>query len=63
MTIFIRQHPDDCEMLELYTVRKTSGGNQFVLWGTTHLDMLDSVGFDWQTDEVCDYRLVLEKNK
>jgi hypothetical protein len=63
MTIFIRQHADDCETLEMYTVRKTTnGGNQFVLFGTAHVDILDGMNFDWQTDELCDYRLVLEKN-
>jgi hypothetical protein len=63
MTILIRPHADDCEMVELYTIRKTSSPrNQLVLFCTAHVDILDEMGFDWHSDEIGDYKLTLEKN-
>lgn len=62
MTILIRPHADDCEMIELYTLRKTIGGeDQLVLFCTAHVDMLDEMGFNWHSDEISDYKLTLEK--
>jgi hypothetical protein len=58
--VFVRQHKDDCEMIEVYSMRKTSMGTQFVLWATVHLDMLDGLGYDWTSpDELSDFQLAL----
>ena len=62
MTILIRPHADDCEMIELFTIRKTSSGeDQLVLFCSGHVDMLDEMGFNWHSDEISDYKLTLGK--
>ena len=58
--VFIRQHKDDPEIIEVYSMRKTSMGTQLVLWASVHLDMLDSLGYDWtSSDELADFQLAL----
>ena len=57
--VFIRQHKDDPEIIEVYSMRKTSMGTQLVLWASVHLDLLDSLGFDWATDELSSFQLAL----
>lgn len=58
--VFVRQHANDCEMIEVYSMRKTSMGTQFVLWATVHLDMIDGLGYDWNSpDELSDFQLAL----
>ena len=60
--VLIRPHAEDCEMIEIYSMRATSTPDkQFILWGTVHLDMLDYLGFDWVTDEIADFSLALGK--
>jgi hypothetical protein len=58
--IRIRQHAQAEDMIELYTIRKTSRGDEFVLWGAVHMDMLDGMGFDYSDDKVEDFKLGLE---
>tara|TARA_B110000305_G_C19450879_1_gene647870 strand:- start:3107 stop:3349 length:243 start_codon:yes stop_codon:yes gene_type:complete len=58
--VLIRPHAEDCEMIEIYSIRKTSTAEkQFILWGTVHVDMLDHLGFDWATDDIVDFKLAL----
>ena len=58
--VLMRPHADDCEMIEIYSIRVTSlAGRQFILWGTVHVDMLDQLGFDWATDNIVDFKLAL----
>jgi len=57
--VFVRQHKDDPEIIEIYSLRKTSQGTQLVLWATVHVDMMDCLGFDWATDELADFQLAL----
>lgn len=59
-TILIRQHPQADDMVELYSIRKTARGEDFVLWGTVHADMLDGLGFDYQSENLADFKLGLE---
>ena len=58
--IRIRKHAHAEDMIELYTIRKTSWGTDFILWGTVHIDMLDGMGFDYHDDTVEDFKLGLE---
>tara|TARA_R110000803_G_scaffold93357_1_gene160866 strand:+ start:280 stop:477 length:198 start_codon:yes stop_codon:yes gene_type:complete len=57
--VFVRQHKEDPEIIEIYSLRKTSQGTQLVLWAAVHLDLLDGLGFDWTTDELADFQLAL----
>jgi hypothetical protein len=58
--IRIRKHAQAEDMIELYTIRKTSWGTDFILWGTVHMDMLDGMGFDYHDDKAEDFKLGLE---
>tara|TARA_B110000977_G_C10890901_1_gene421408 strand:- start:35 stop:229 length:195 start_codon:yes stop_codon:yes gene_type:complete len=58
--VLVRQHSGDSEMVELYTLTKHGEIERFVLWGTVHIDMLDIMGFDFQSDEMQDFKLSLE---
>ena len=58
--IRFRKHAQAEDMIELYTIRKTSRGDEFVLWGSVHSDMLDGLGFDFRVDDTDDYKLGLE---
>jgi hypothetical protein len=57
--VCVRQHKDDPEIIEIYSLRKTSQGPQLVLWASVHLDLLDSLGFDWASDELSSLQLAL----
>tara|TARA_R110000796_G_scaffold88072_1_gene189593 strand:+ start:230 stop:427 length:198 start_codon:yes stop_codon:yes gene_type:complete len=57
--VFVRQHKEDPEIIEVFSMRKTSQGPQLVLWAAVHLDLLDSLGFDWATDDLADFQLAL----
>ena len=46
-TILVRQHQQASDMVELYSIRKTARGEDFLLWGVAHADMLDGLGFDY----------------
>tara|TARA_R110000787_G_scaffold104312_4_gene211138 strand:- start:1280 stop:1474 length:195 start_codon:yes stop_codon:yes gene_type:complete len=59
-TILVRQHPQASDMVELYSVRKTARGEDFVLWGVVHADMLDGLGFDHHSEDLSDLKLALE---
>jgi len=59
-TILVRQHPQADDMVELYSVRKTARGEDFVLWGAVHADMLDGLGFDYHSEDLADLKLALE---
>jgi hypothetical protein len=57
--VFVRQHKEDPEIIEVFSVRNTTQGKQLVLWAAVHLDLLDSLGFDWATDDLADFQLAL----
>ncbi len=57
--VFVRQHADDCEIIEIYSLRKTSQGTQLILYASVHLDLMCNLGFDWATDELADFQLAL----
>ena len=57
--VFVRQHKDDPEIIEVYSMRKTSQGTQLVLWATVHVDMMDCLGHDWTADYLADFQLAL----
>ena len=59
-TVLARYHPQSDEMVELYSIRKVGGADQFVLWGVVHVDMLDGLGFDY-TDNLADFELTMER--
>ena len=59
-TILVRQHPQADDMVELYSIRKTARGEDFVLWGTAHCDMLDGLNFDYHSEDLADLKLALE---
>ena len=59
-TILVRQHPQASDMVELYSVRKTARGEDFILWGAAHADMLDGLGFDYHSEDLADVKLALE---
>lgn len=60
-TILVRHHPQASDMVELYSVRKTAQGEDFVLWGAVHADMLDGLGFDYHfSEDLADLKLALE---
>ena len=59
-TILVRQHPQADDMVELYSIRKTARGEDFVLWGAVHADMLDGLGFDYHSEDLADVKLALE---
>ena len=59
-TILVRQHPQADDMVELYSIRKTAWGEDFVLWGAVHADMLDGLGFDYHSEDLSDFKLGLE---
>jgi len=58
-TILVRQHPQASDMVELYSVRKTARGEDFILWGSCHADMLDGLGYDHRSDNLSDFKLIL----
>lgn len=55
--VLVRNHRDDPEMIELYTIR----GEKTIIWGCVHSDMLESLhGRITQTDlDNGDYKLVI----
>ena len=57
--VLVRQHKDDPEIVEMYSLRKTSQGTQLILYATVHVDLLCNLGFDWATDELADFQLAL----
>ena len=59
-TVLARYHPQSDEMVELYSIRKRGGEDQFVLWGVVHVDMLDGLGFDY-ADDLADFELTMER--
>jgi hypothetical protein len=59
-TILVRQHPQADDMVELYSIRKTAWGEDFLLWGVVHADMLDGLGFDYHSEDLSDFKLGLE---
>ena len=58
-TILVRQHPQASDMVELYSVRKTARGEDFLLWGAVHADILDGLGFDYHSEDLADFELAL----
>lgn len=55
--VFVRNHRDDPEMIELYTER----GGKTIVWGCVHSDMLDSLHGRITQDDLdnADYKLVI----
>ena len=58
--IRIRRHAQAEDMVELYSVRKTTRGEDFILWGAVHSDMLEGMGFDYSEDSEEDFQVVVE---
>ena len=60
-TILVRQHQQASDMVELYSIRKTARGEDFLLWGVAHADRLDGLGFDYHfSEDLADLKLALE---
>jgi hypothetical protein len=57
--VFVRQHKDDPEIIEIYSLRKTLQGTQLILYASVHLDLLFNLGFNWATDDYSDFQLAL----
>tara|TARA_R100000657_G_C4670170_1_gene114511 strand:- start:229 stop:462 length:234 start_codon:yes stop_codon:yes gene_type:complete len=55
--VLVRNHKDDREMIELYTVRS----GKTIVWGCMHSDMLDCLHGKISQDDLdnADYKLVI----